>query len=104
MQTSLKYLFPWFTIGIADDFVKATVLADTGRFADHDVCAYELFGDSVELSRRIDSELTGQGFKRITEEGWSKGRKVEYQSADEMTQVFQVSEVDQARPVSFWIR
>jgi hypothetical protein len=66
--------------------------------------AYELSGDPVELSRKIDHELISQGLKRITEEQWSKGRKVKYRSADEVTQVFLVSETDPARPVSFWIR
>src|SRR5437773_2371547 len=58
--------------------------------------AYELFGDSAEWSRRIESELTGLRFKRITEERWSKGRKVGYRSADESRQVFLVSVSDQA--------
>jgi len=65
--------------------------------------AYELFGDSTELSRKVESELAGLRFKRITEERWPRGRKVEYRSADEETRVFLVSVSDQAQPVSFWI-
>jgi len=65
---------------------------------------YDLFGESAALSRTIESELTGLRFKRIIEKPWSKGRKVEYRSADESTQVFLVSEMDQARPLSIWIR
>jgi hypothetical protein len=72
--------------------------------ADDVAIAYELSGDPWELSRKIDHELITQGFKRLTEERWSKGRKVKYRSADEVTQVFLVSEADPARPVSFWIR
>ena len=71
--------------------------------ADDGTCAYELSGDAVELSRRIDRELTGQGFKRTSEERWSQGEKAAYRSKDEMTEVFLVSEADQARPVSVWI-
>ena len=52
--------------------------------------------------RELSWGMCGRGFKCVTEDRWSKGTKVEYQSADGMTQVFLVSELDTARPVAFW--
>jgi len=57
-------------------------------------CVYKLSGDPVELNQRIDRELTGQSFRRITEQRWPKGRKVEYRSEDKKTQAFLVLETD----------
>ena len=65
---------------------------------------YELSGEPTALSRTIESELSSLRFKRIIEKRWSKGRNVEYLSADELTQVFLVSEMDETRPWSIWIR
>jgi hypothetical protein len=71
---------------------------------DDDVHGYELTGNPVELSRRIDIELTGRGFKRIKDDRWSQGRNVEYLSADERTQLFLVWEADRPQLVTFWSR